>query len=533
MQKGLKVNGKDFFSIGGQVNNSSNYNKEDIIRSFEIAKKLGLNTIAVPFYWDQIEIEEDKYNTSSIDLVLKLCRENNLKLCLIWFGTYKNGASTHAPKYIKENPEKYWPIYTTNGHLSATLSPLCNETCLRDRKAFEQLLLKAKQLDKDHNIIAIQVENEAGSLGAARDYSQRGNEAFAKPVNKDLIEMIKELKDDCPILRYFNQNGRKENASWGETFGFYAPDIFMAYHLSKYINEVASKAKELFDVPTYINVWTFDNGDLIPGLSYPSGGATKNAIEIYKHFAKNIDFIAPDVYASSLDVFEAQALPYAREDNNFFIPESFPSDHQYPIILKMIKEHHLSGIHCFGIDTLLNENNELNETAQKYKRVVDILNSSKTLLEKGLQNDNFIAVYQMYNEPFKVYEMGDYLIKIMFFNANDRYIAHVDAKHRKESLFEKKPLGFIFQGEDKQTFYITGQGFCVRFTKKESVEQVTDSLLLDLAHNKNAFHQFIDVCEGTYNEKGFVCLRKRNGDEIDYGVWTDNDIGVTRVRFCK
>ena len=139
----------------------------------------------------------------------------------------------------------------------------------------------------------------------------------------------------------------------------------------------------------------------------------------------------------------------------------------------------------------------------------------------------------MYNEPFKVYEMGDYLIKVMFFNANDRYIAHVDAKHRKESLFENRPLGFIFKGEDDQTFYITGQGFCVRFTKKENVEQVTDSLLLDFAHNKNAFHQFIDVCEGTYDDKGFIHQRKRNGDEIDYGVWTESDVGVTRVIFCK
>ena len=529
MKSTVKINGKPFFLIGGQVNNSSNYNKEDIIRSFKIAKELGLNSIAIPFYWDQIEPKEGKYDTSSVELVLKLCKENDLKLCLIWFGTYKNGASTHAPAYIKSNPDKYWPIYTTNGHISATLSPMCKETNLRDKEAFRQLLLKVKELDKDNIVVAVQVENEAGSLGAARDYSERGNKLYNDKVPTEMVEMVANLKKGSPIVDFYNDNGRKKACSWEKMFGFYAPDIFMAYHFAKYINNVAEEAKKILNAPTYINVWTFDNGDLIPGLSYPSGGATKNSIEIYKAFAKNIDMISPDVYANSLDVFEAQALPYARKDNVFFIPESFPSINQYPLIFKMIKEYQLSGIHSFGIDTLLDENGELTKSALEYKQVVNILNSSKELLEEHIGGDNFIAVYQMYNEPFKVYELDGYFIKVMFFNKNDPYIAHVDAKHRGEKTLNKKPLGFIFKNKD--TFYLTGQGFCARITKKENVEQVTDSLLLDLAHNKNAFHQFIDVKEGNYQNGKFTELRTRNGDEIDFGTWVDDDIGVVRVRF--
>lgn len=531
MKSLFKVNGKPFFTIGGQVNNSSNYNEEDIIRSFEIAKRVGINTIAIPFYWNQIEVEEGKYDTSAVDRVLRLCKENDLRLCIIWFGTYKNGASTYAPEYVKRNHDKYWPIYTTNGHVSATLSPVCKETSKRDREAFKHLLLKVKELDKDGIVIGFQIENEAGCLGPARDYSERGNRQYREKVPADLIKMLESLKKPCPILDYYNESKRKKNGNWEETFGFYAPDIFMAYHLAKYVNNVAEAAKQILpNIPRYMNCWTYDNGCRVPGISYPSGGPTKNAYEIYKTFCPNIDMLTADTYALGLDEFEAQALPYARKDNQFFIPETYPYIDQYPIIFKMIREHQLTGIHSLGIDTLLEENGELKESAVKYKQVVDILNNSKELLEKYIGTEDFIAVYQMYGEQFKVYELGGYIIKVVFFNKNDPWIAHVDAKHRGPKATYKTPLGFIFKDKADGVFYLTGQGFVARFTKKENVEKTTDSLLYDDAHNKNAFHQFISIEEGEFANNKFTTKRRRNGDEIDYGVWVEDDIGVARIK---
>jgi hypothetical protein len=39
------------------------------------------------------------------------------------------------------------------------------------------------------------------------------------------------------------------------------------------------------------------------------------------------------------------------------------------------------------------------------------------------------------------------------------------------------------------------------------------------------------VDEGHFNEKDeFVVDRRRNGDETDYGVWIEPDVGVVRVR---
>ena len=73
---------------------------------------------------------------------------------------------------------------------------------------------------------------------------------------------------------------KKQPGTWKEVFGRVAEEAFNAYYLSSYINEVARAGKEIYPLPTYVNVWnggygTNDNFDLFdrPGETYPSGGA--------------------------------------------------------------------------------------------------------------------------------------------------------------------------------------------------------------------------------------------------------------------
>ncbi len=527
----FKVDDKPFFSIGGQVNNSSTYNREDILRSFDIARKIGLNTIAVPIYWNQIEKEKDVYDTSIIDLLIEQCEKHNLKLCLIWFGIYKNGASSYVPNYLKENADIYWPIHTIRGLITSTLSPICEATKKREQDAYEMVILKLKEVDKKGATIGLQIENEPGSLGAARDYSPRGEASFSENVPADLLDLINSL-DDCPLRKFYLDNGSKSRASWADTFGFYAAEIYMSYYCSKYINDIAAIAKKHLKLPTYLNCWTSINGSRVPGFSYPSGGPTMNAIEIYKRFAPNIDTLSPDVYALGATEFFNQVTPYARKDNILFIPETFPFVDQYPYIFQSIKEHALSGVHSFGIDVSLHESGELNERAVKYQKVVTILNNAKSLLEEKIGSLDFISIYQIFGEMYEHYELGGYILKVVFFNKNNPVFAHVDARHRSEALFTDVPLGFVFKGDD-DTFYVVGQGFTVNFTKKVSLEQVTDSLLYDTSHSKNCFRPFLEIQEGTYADGKFIPERSRNGDEIDYGVWVTSDVKAVRVRFPK
>ena len=55
----FQVNGKPYFSIGGQANNSSGYDRERLQRVIMAAKAAHMNTVAVPVYWEILEKKKD------------------------------------------------------------------------------------------------------------------------------------------------------------------------------------------------------------------------------------------------------------------------------------------------------------------------------------------------------------------------------------------------------------------------------------------------------------------------------------------
>ena len=75
------VNGKPFFSIGGQLHNSSGYALgkvsgskaiEDAQKSFQTLKAIGVNTVAVPVCWDAFEPIEGEFCTECLTHLHKL-----------------------------------------------------------------------------------------------------------------------------------------------------------------------------------------------------------------------------------------------------------------------------------------------------------------------------------------------------------------------------------------------------------------------------------------------------------------------------
>lgn len=94
------VLGKPFFSIGGQLHNSSGYAlgaesgrkyEEDVKTAFDSLKALGANTVAVPVCWDAFEPEEGKFDIDYVRRMIDRIRQNDLHAVLLWFGTWKNG----------------------------------------------------------------------------------------------------------------------------------------------------------------------------------------------------------------------------------------------------------------------------------------------------------------------------------------------------------------------------------------------------------------------------------------------------------
>lgn len=76
---------------------------------FKIAKLTGLNTLDLPIMWSMFETEEDKYDFTKINYLLSLAKKEDLKLNLLWYGTFVDGESKSAyyPKYISDDNTKY------------------------------------------------------------------------------------------------------------------------------------------------------------------------------------------------------------------------------------------------------------------------------------------------------------------------------------------------------------------------------------------------------------------------------------------
>jgi hypothetical protein len=82
---------------------------EEIEPYFAIAKETGLNTVDLPFIWKWIENEKDVYDTTIIHQLLDYAKAYDLKVNLIWYGSFVDGESRTGlyPEYIAEDEETY------------------------------------------------------------------------------------------------------------------------------------------------------------------------------------------------------------------------------------------------------------------------------------------------------------------------------------------------------------------------------------------------------------------------------------------
>ena len=109
------VDGKPFYSLGGQVHNASGYAVKDLARAVQAIHAVGGNTIAIPVYWEIIEPEEDVFDFSLVGEILEYCRQERLKVVFLWFGTWKNGTMKYTPPWVKANPERFHRVLNEGG----------------------------------------------------------------------------------------------------------------------------------------------------------------------------------------------------------------------------------------------------------------------------------------------------------------------------------------------------------------------------------------------------------------------------------
>jgi hypothetical protein len=308
----LMVDGKPFIMLGGQVGNFTGY-PDRMESAWPAFKAMNLNTVEYPVYWNVIEPAEGKFDFTGFDQILRGLRSQGLRAVILWFGTWKNGAMDWSPNWVKADPKRFPRVLDYGGKPIRVLSPMSRTNLEADKKAYSAMMTHLRQIDEaERTVIMVQVENEPGSLGSVRDFSPESNKLFAGPAPAQLAAALK-----------------KKPGTWKEAFGREADEAFNAFYLSSYINEVAQAGKQIYPLPTYVNVWnggygTNDNWERFdrPGESYPSGGAVAHMLDLWKANAPAIDAIASDIYHQSPITYLKILNSYRRPDNPLLIVET-------------------------------------------------------------------------------------------------------------------------------------------------------------------------------------------------------------------
>ena len=346
----LIVDGSPFIVLGGELGNSSAACASDIETNFTRLRRMGLNTVLVPAYWDLTEPVEGQFDFTLTDKVLEEARANDLKVIFLWFGAWKNSMSCYAPLWFKQDYEKYPRAYTKEGKPLEIASSFSENVFQADNKAFKVWLQHVAEKDRDYGtVIMIQIENEIGMLEDARDHSEVADRHFNSPVPNELVSFLKKNRKTLhPYMsERWESNGAKTNGTWIEMFGegIYTDEIFMAWHYACYVERMAQSARKIYDVPLFVNAAMNSRGRK-PG-EYPSAGPLAHLIDIWHAGAPTLDFIAPDLYD---DGFKGWVAQYHLHNNPLFIPETKHMQNNGVRAFYVLGEHDAIGISPFAIE---------------------------------------------------------------------------------------------------------------------------------------------------------------------------------------
>lgn len=479
----LYVHDEPFLALSGELHNSSasdlNYMNEKV---WPMLKGLNMNSVILPVYWELIEKVEGVYDFSLVKGIIDQAREQEMKLIFLWFGLWKNSESMYVPGWMKKDTKNYFRVEKVTGEKINTISPFCQAAVEKDKQAFVQLMSFIKEYDGEENtVITIQVENEIGVLGTARDYCAAAEAVFNVQVPESLTTAL-----SLPA------------GTWKEVFGKDAEESMMAYAFSSAVEVITKAGRDVYPLPCYVNAW-LKQYPWYAG-SYPSGGPVVEMHKIWKACAPSLFSLSPDIYVP----YVPQILDeYHYEGNPLFIPEVRKDAVTAAYCMYAFGKHNAICYSMFGVEEL-NMNPE--DVDQPPMEVMIALNIDPSAFDIAGSNAYVARTYQLIDEMkplyFK-YRGTDKLKAFVKKNETDYgtffSFENYDLQVAYAPRMPRKPVagGMIYELEPNK-FLIVGMMATLTFRAKEG---------------ENVKVEMVSFEEGDIKKGEFIPGRVLNGDE--------------------
>src|SRR5436190_13813893 len=499
----LVVHEKPFLILGGELGNSSASSMEYMQPAWDKFSAMHLNTILAPVYWELMEPEEGKFDFALVNKLIAVSAKKNLKVILLWFGSWKNSMSCYVPAWIKTNQARFPRAQDHTGKGLEILSAFNQNNLDADIRAFSALMKHIKETDKTQTVIMVQVENEIGMLTEARERTAEADQAFQSDVPVELIHYLVAKKDSLvPELRsHWAMNNYMTAGNWEKVFGksLATDELFQAWYYARFANAVAEAGKKQYRLPMYVNA-ALNYRNVQPG-QYPSAGPLPHLIDVWQAAAPAIDILSPDFYNP---YFKQYNDSYTRRGNTLFIPEIRFDESVAAKVFYAIGHYHALGFSPFSIEST---NEAASEPIGKSYAILsqlsqDILKYCGTNEMDGVLLDTLLKKQELV--------LGNYKLSV----AHDFTLGWSPAASKPDW----PTSGAIIIQIAPDEFIIAGTGIVTTFTVNGK-DDVSAGIL--------------QVDEGTYKNGKWQPGRRMNGDQDHQGRHIRIPVGEWNIQRVK